>query len=169
MLHVDFSEKLLLRNMARNDHQSFQVLFDKYWEPLFQYAYKVLQNKQDAEEVVQDFFIHFWNKRNELPELQSVAAYLFTGLKNRVLNHLAKKKYPITGLEVLRNDADEFSAAQQLEQKDTESLLRSMANTLPRKMKQVYELHQFVGLSVSEIASATGNSEQTIRNQLNSA
>jgi RNA polymerase sigma-70 factor (ECF subfamily) len=36
-------------------------------------------------------------------------------------------------------------------------------------MRQVYELHQFDGLSVPEIASATGNSEQTVRNQLNTA
>ena len=163
------ADKLLLQKIARNDQQSFQVLFDAWWEPLFQYAYKVLQNRQDAEEVVQEFFIHFWNKRHELPELRSLSAYLFTALKNRLLNHLAKKKYSLIDVDVLHNDESEFSPVQQLEQKDTDSALRSMVNTLPRKMKQVYELHQFAGLTVPEIASATGNSEQTIRNQLNSA
>jgi RNA polymerase sigma-70 factor (family 1) len=169
MKAVEHSDKLLLHKIACNDQQSFQVLFDAWWEPLFQYAFKVLQNRQDAEEVVQEFFIHFWNKRSELPELQSLSAYLYTSLKNRILNHLAKKKYPVTSIDVLNNDKSEFSPAQQLEQKDTETTLRSLVNTLPRKMKQVYELHQFAGLSVTEIASATGNSEQTIRNQLNSA
>jgi RNA polymerase sigma-70 factor (ECF subfamily) len=169
MLQVGNAEKLLLQKIACNDQQSFQVLFDTWWEPLFQYAFKVLQNRQDAEEVVQEFFIHFWNKRQELPELQSLAAYLFTALKNRLLNHLAKKKYPVTSLDTLYNNESEFTAATPLEQKDTESTLRSLMNTLPRKMKQVYELHQFDGLSVSEIAHATGNSEQTVRNQLNTA
>jgi RNA polymerase sigma-70 factor, ECF subfamily len=169
MLQVGNAEKLLLQKIACNDQQSFQVLFDTWWEPLFQYAFKVLQNRQDAEEVVQEFFIHFWNKRQELPELQSLAAYLFTALKNRLLNHLAKKKYPLTSLDVLHNNESEFSAQTALEQKDTESTLRSLADTLPHKMKKVYELHQFAGLSVTEIAQATGNSEQTIRNQLNTA
>ena len=163
------ADKLLLHKIACNDQQSFQVLFDTWWEPLFQYAFKVLQNRQDAEEVVQEFFIHFWNKRHELPELQSLAAYLFTALKNRILNHLAKKKYPVTSLDVLHNDESEFSAISKFEQKDTESTLRSLVNTLPRRMKQVYELHQFAGLTVPEIADATGNSEQTVRNQLNTA
>jgi len=166
---VGNAEKLLLQKIACDDQHSFQVLFDTWWEPLFQYAFKVLQNRQDAEEVVQEFFIHFWNKRHELPELQSLAAYLFTALKNRILNHLAKKKYPVIPLDVLHNDESEFSAITKLEQKDTESTLRSLVNTLPRRMKQVYELHQFAGLSVPEIANATGNSEQTVRNQLNTA
>lgn len=169
MLQVGNAEKLLLQKITCNDQQSFQVLFETWWEPLFQYAFKVLQNRQDAEEVVQELFIHFWNKRTELPELQSLAAYLFTALKNRILNHLAKKKYPVTSLDVLHNDESEFSAITKLEQKETESSLRSLANTLPRRMKQVYEMHQFAGLTVTEIASATGNSEQTVRNQLNTA
>src|SRR3954465_549678 len=104
MLQVGNADKLLLQKIARNDQQSFQDLFDTWWEPLFQYAFKVLQNRQDAEEVVQDFFIHFWNKRHELPEIQSLTAYLFTALKNRILNHLAKKKYPVTSLDVLYNN-----------------------------------------------------------------
>jgi RNA polymerase sigma-70 factor (ECF subfamily) len=168
-LYVRNTDTFLLRKIACNDQQSFQVLFDHWWEPLFQYAFKVLQNKQDAEEVVQEFFIHFWNKRNELPELKSLSAYLFTALKNRILNHLAKKKYPVTSLDALYNDESEFSAIKNIEQKEKESTLRTLVNTLPNRMRQVYELHQFDGLSVTEIASATGNSEQTVRNQLNSA
>ncbi|WP_166437145.1 RNA polymerase sigma factor [Niastella caeni] len=163
------AEKLLLQKIAGNDQQSFQVLFDTWWEPMFQYAFKVLQNRHDAEEVVQDFFIHFWNKRHELPELQSLSAYLFAALKNRILNHLAKKKYPVTSLDELYNNESDFSPAKGLEQKETDSTLRSLVSMLPNKMKQVYELHQFSGLSVTEIANATGNSEQTVRNQLNTA
>ncbi|AEV99845.1 RNA polymerase, sigma-24 subunit, ECF subfamily [Niastella koreensis GR20-10] len=163
------ADKLLLQKIARGHQPSFQVLFDTWWEPLFQYAFKVLQNRHDAEEVVQDFFIHFWNKRHELPEIQSLPAYLFTALKNRILNHLSKKKYPVTSLDVLYNNESGISPAAAYERKDTESALRSLVNTLPRKMKQVYELHQFSGLSVSEIAHETGNSEQTVRNQLNTA
>lgn len=169
MLQVGNADKLLLQKIARNDQQAFQDLFDTWWEPLFQYAFKVLQNRHDAEEVVQDFFIHFWNKRHELPEIKSLPAYLFTALKNRILNHLSKKKYPVTSLDVLHNNESGISPAAAYERKDTESALRSLVSTLPRKMKQVYELHQFSGLSVSEIAHETGNSEQTVRNQLNTA
>jgi RNA polymerase sigma-70 factor (ECF subfamily) len=169
MLLAGYDEKLLLQKIAGNDRQGFQLLFNACWEPLFRYAFKVLQNKQDAEEVIQDFFIHIWHKRNDLSHVQSLSAYLHTALKNRLLNHLAKKKYATTSLEAVHNTESEWSPLCQLEQKDSDSMLRSLVNTLPGKMKQVYELHQFKGLSVTEIATATGNSEQTIRNQLNTA
>ena len=168
-MQVANSDKLLWDNISTGDHQSFRLLFDRYWEPFFQYAYKVLQNREEAEEVVQEFFIHLWNKREELPALQSVTAYLFTALKNRLLNHLAKKRHRTTGLEQVRDGESQFSATEHPERKNTEILIRSLARSLPEKMQQAYILHQFRGLSIAEIALATGNSEQTIRNQVNSA
>src|SRR5258708_22566082 len=85
------AEELLWKNVLSGDHRSISELFDRYWETFFKYAYKILQNREDTEELVQEFFIHLWNKREELPELQSVPSYLFTALKNRLLNQLAKK------------------------------------------------------------------------------
>lgn len=162
-------EQLLWKNVLSGDHQSFNELFDQYWEPFFQYAYKTLQNREDTEELVQEFFIHLWNKRQELPELQSVQAYLFTALKHRLLNQLAKKKHRLTSLEWVKENESLLSATEHLEKKNTEKVILSLASSLPEKMQQVYMLHQFRGLSIAEIALTTGNSEQTIRNQINSA
>jgi len=169
MMLATSSEKGLWEKFLTGDQRSFSELFDKYWDPFFQYGYKILQNREDTEELVQEFFIHLWNKREALPELQSVSSYLFTALKNRLLNQLAKKKYRFTSLEWVREKESILSATEHLEKKNTEKAIRSLAETLPKKMQQVYILHQFRGLSITEIALATGNSEQTIRNQINSA
>lgn len=175
-MDVAIFEKLLWKKFLSGDHTSFHSLFDKYWEPLFQYAYKILQDKEDSEELVQEFFIHLWNKRSELPELQSVSAYLFTALKNRLLNQLAKKRQSSivfeglkTGILEMKNEQAHSTPAELLEKKSTEITIRSLAKLLPEKMQQVYISHQFTGLSIAEIATATGNSEQTIRNQFNTA
>ena len=151
------------------DHQAFNELFDRYWEPFFQYAYKILQNREDTEELVQDFFIHLWNKRQELPELESVPAYLFTALRNRLLNQLTKKRHRLTSLESVKENESALYSADHLEKKNTEKAILSLAKLLPEKMQQAYMLHQFRGLSITEIALTTGNSEQTIRNQINAA
>lgn len=162
-------EQLLWKNILLGDHQAFSELFDRFWEPFFQYAYKILQNREDTEELVQDFFIHLWNKRSALPELQSVHAYLFTALRHRLLNQLTKKKYRLTGLEGVRENESTVSPTEYLEKKNTEKAILSLAKSLPEKMQQAYMLHQFSGLSIAEIALTTGNSEQTIRNQINTA
>jgi RNA polymerase sigma-70 factor (family 1) len=163
------SEKQLWGDILAGDTRAFRDLFDHYWEPFFQYAYKVLQCREDAEEVVQELFIHIWNKRCELPAADSPAAYLFTALRRRLLNHLAKRKVFFTGLEQLKDQVSYFSASEPLERKSAETLIRSLARSLPAKMQQAYILHQFKGLSIAEIAETTGHSEQTIRNQVNTA
>ncbi|MHA4810312.1 RNA polymerase sigma factor [Flavitalea flava] len=176
MMDVAIFEKLLWKKFLSGDHPSFHSLFDKYWEPLFQHGYKIVQNKEDAEEIVQELFIHLWNKRSELPELQSVSGYLFTALRNRILNQLAKKRQSgivfeglQTSMEGIKDEQAQASPADLLEKKSIEITIRSLAKLLPEKMQQVYISHQFTGLTIAEIASATGNSEQTIRNQFNTA
>ena len=163
------SEKQLWDDTLAGDTRAFGDLFDHFWEPFFQYAYKVLQCREDAEEVVQELFIHIWNKRRELPAADSPAAYLFTALRRRLLNHLAKRKVFFTDLEQLKDQASSFSASGPLERKSTETRIRILARSLPAKMQQVYILHHFNGLSIAEIAETTGHSEQTIRNQVNTA
>lgn len=170
MMEVAITEKLLWKEITAGDHRSFRSLFDRYWESLFQYAYKILQNREDAEEAVQELFIHLWNKRSELPpELRSVPAYLFAALRNRLLNHLAKKKKRLTSLEQIGDPVSPLTATEMPETRNMEKVIRGMAGLLPEKMQQAYLLHQFKGLSVAEIAMVTGNSEQTIRNQINTA
>jgi len=166
---MEASEKILLKQLASGNHLAFTTLFERYWEPFFKYVYRIVQNREDAEEVVQDFFIHLWNKRADLPELQSVSAYLYTALRNRLLNHLAKKKYRVISIEMAMEAESPLPAVGHLERKSTEKMIHAMAELLPEKMKNVYMQHQFMGLSIAEIALATGNSEQTIRNQYNSA
>lgn len=168
-MHGTSPEQPLWDGISAGDPQSFQLLFDRYWEPFFQYAYKILRSKEDAEEIVQELFIHLWNKRQELPVVQSPTAYLFTALRHRLLNDLARKKHRITSLDLVCEQESQLYAHEHSERKNTEKLIRSLARSLPEKMQQVYILHQFKGLSIAEIARTTGNSEQTIRNQVNTA
>lgn len=122
-----------------------------------------------AEELVQDLFIYIWSKQQQLPEVQSVRAYLFTALKNRILNYFASRKMTVVEIEAAVQLQASSSATAIIDSKETEQQLHAMAHHLPDKMRQVYEMHFIHGISVNEIAHATGNSAQTVRNQLNTA
>ena len=180
-------DKLLWDSVVKGDQRAFTELFERYWESFFQYTYRILQNREETEELVQELFIYIWNKRTDFPELQSVQAYLFTMLKNRILNLVAKNRAlrrrvgivtqetpqfehagaSLTGAALTGEGESGFAGA--FERKSSEGLIRNMASSLPEKMQQVYLMHQFSDLSIAEIATATGNSEQTIRNQYNTA
>lgn len=155
--------------VVQGNQKAFTALFDEWWEPLFQYACKTTGSTVTAEEIVQELFIHIWLKRAQLPEVESVQSYLFTALKNRILNFFTARKMTVVEIEAAVALRGAASASALLESRETEQQLHAMANRLPDKMKQVYEWHFIHGISVAEIAEATGNSAQTIRNQLNTA
>lgn len=157
------------KQFTGGDQLSFNRLFDHYWEQLFQYAYKICQSRPDAEETVQDLFVYLWEKRETLPEVASVEAYLFVALKNRLLNLLARKKYTLQPIEVLTGQAAEHTTEDLFAQKENEKIIRYLSAMLPEKMRYVYLQYQLEGRSVREIALDTQSSEQTVRNQLNTA
>lgn len=163
------TDQILWLKVMQGNRKAFTALFDTWWEPLFQYGYKTTGSTVAAEEMVQELFIHIWCKREQLPEVQSVRAYLFTALKNRVLNYFNARKMTVVEIEAAVSLHGTASASVIVDRKETEQQLHEAAAVLPDKMKQVYEMHFIHGISVAEIAQATGNSAQTIRNQLNIA
>ncbi len=161
----------LWQKLTEGDAAGFRDLFNLFWEPLFQYAYKILKSRQDAEEQVQELFIHIWQKKDSLPQVASVAAYLTTALKNRLLNQLSRKPLVTIPVEQIARNGDILQTYQSSssENNSDNRLLHSLSMHLPEKMRYVYIRHQLEGCSIREIACDTGNSEQTIRNQLANA
>jgi len=166
---VDKNEHIVWKGLRQADAAAFNTLFEMYWEPLFQYAYKILRRKEDAEELVQDLFINIWNKKEQLPEVNVVAAYMHTAMRNHVLNHLAKHKIKTAVLDDAMDTCSKFSASEKIDITESEKILALCMRSLPQKMQEVFYMHRISELSVAEIAAHTKTSPQTVRNQLNTA
>jgi len=157
--------------LRQGDEAAFRQLFEQQWEALYTYAYKILQDQALVQDIVQGLFIHLWEKRTTLPRVTAVMPYLRHALRNRLLNairdqHVYQRHVTIFRQAVMESDN---SLIEGLYLKETEQQLLRSINTLPGKMKDVFYLHRIENLSVAEIAARTGSSEQTIRNQLNTA
>ena len=150
---------------TRGDERAFSVLFTALWEDCYTYAFRVLKDDQDAQEVVQELFIRLWTRRESLGEVASPRPYVFSALKNALLNVLAAKKSTLSALDALRDEP----AADPLKRKEERALFMHALEFLPDKTRQVIYLSHFEGLSTREIAVQTGSAEQTVRNQLNIA
>lgn len=164
-------EATIWDRVQQGDANAFQQLFEQHWEPLFTYACKILKDPALAQDTLQSLFIHLWEKHNTLPQVKAVAPYLRQALRNRLLNVLRDQQVYEHHVAAFRQavlDSDN-SLLEDLQGKETEQQLLQSINTLPEKMKNVFYLHRIENLSVTEIAARTGSSEQTIRNQLNTA
>lgn len=157
--------------VRQGDEAAFRQLFEEQWETLFTYACKILKDQELAQDITQGLFMHLWEKHAALPPVAAVTPYLHHALRNRLLNAIRDQHVYERHVNLFRQAALESdnSLIEGLQLKETEQQLLRSINTLPDKMKNVFYLHRIENLSVAEIAARTGSSEQTIRNQLNTA
>ena len=78
--------------------------------PLCIYAVKFIDSYQDAEDIVQDFFVKFWNDKMYLNINMNLKSYLFTSVRNNALNFLRQKnKYIFEAVEDIEVKIEEWS------------------------------------------------------------
>jgi RNA polymerase sigma-70 factor (family 1) len=167
--HSLHNDQELLALIAQGNENAFNQIFDHYWLPLCNAAYKRLQNKEWAEDIVQNIFIRLWLRRESL-EIENLSVYLFTAVRYGVLDHITRKKdvtgfyEPFALLLQEKVGPDELLLAKELL-----DLANAYAATLPEKRREIFLLHINRRLSTKEIAGELGISQKTVQNQLNTA
>lgn len=150
------------------DISGFESLFQVNYQPLCAAAYRIVQDKDIAEDIVQDVFINVWEKREILDISISVKAYLFKSTINQSLNHI-KKVSNINQREARYSSEageDVNSTEQIIALKETRQRIDAAINALPDGCRTVFILSRYEHLSYKEIASELGISVKTVENQM---
>lgn len=161
----------LLRLLQQGSRKAYVMIYEKYQKLLFLYAYRKLGNEQEAEDVVQEVFISFWNKRYELnPEL-SLAGYLYRGVRNRAFNIFAHKEIETKYLESLDDflNSSPDCADGLIRERQIAELIAKEISMLPDRMREIFELSRNHHLSYKEIAEKLHLSEYTVATQIKRA
>lgn len=165
------SDLELVHLVKEGNKKAFDELYERYWETIYDIAYKKLRDEDNAKDIVHDIYIHIWSKQDELTIEKSFIAYLYTCLRNKIIDHLRKEAFRTKQLETLRytlSEADN-STIEQLISKELENQIEVNVNCLPDKMQEVYRLSREEELSIDEIAEKLSVSRQTVKNQISSA
>ncbi|WP_185958331.1 RNA polymerase sigma factor [Fodinibius sediminis] len=155
--------------MKNGDRTSFKRLYKKYHKPLYYLSRKYLKNEAIAEDAVQDVFIKLWQKREDLDESASVRSFLFTMLKNHVLNMIRDKKNHKRILKDLTLNEQQNPGYNPIENKIiyTEYLdfLKKALKKLSPAERKVFQMKSFEGLTNAEIAELNKVSINTVKTQ----
>jgi RNA polymerase sigma-70 factor (family 1) len=166
-----FDEEELINLMQQDSLGAFKEIYVRYWKKLYSEAYKRLNNKDTAEEVVQELFTTLWHKRHKLNISQSLGGYLYASVGYRVIDHYRKELIKLKHRQALRvvySEADN-STEQAIMLKDLEINLNMFVKQLPDKCRSVYELSRIDHKTNKEIAQYLGISEKTVENHLTKA
>jgi RNA polymerase sigma-70 factor (ECF subfamily) len=129
-------------------------------------------DREAARELVQTVFVTFFNYKASAHQIDSLKAYLYTILKNRLLDHyrrqLVQKKYQdyATHLPATNCHNNVYSY---IDTKELESLLKQEIQKLPPQCKQVFRLRREKELSNKEIALELNISENTVEQHMRKA
>ena len=157
---------------ASDEEASFRLLYDRYWEALYNKALNKLGNDADAQDTVQEIFISLWRNRQSIQIEDSIAPYLFTALKYCIIKRLyreAKKKTSHLTTTIEAFAKTELTTDELIQYKELSSIIASETALLPERMREIYRLSRVEYLTILEIAQQLNLSEQTVKNTLSTA
>lgn len=165
----ELSDHELVMKLKNHDDAAMVLLYKTYWKILFSTAYKILQDKQACEDIIQDLFINIWNKRGEIEFRNSVHSYLLAAVRYEVFRVVkeSKKFEPIID-QMVDNFSDNVYY-DMIEYKELEQQINAAISNLPPKCRDVYMLSRNEKLSHKEISSQLFISTKTVRNHLTKA
>jgi RNA polymerase sigma-70 factor (family 1) len=164
------TDEFLVERLSQSDRQAFEEIYLKYWEKLYSSVYKRVRNGEVAEEIVQDFFVYLWEKRNALVIHTSFEAYIHTAVRYQVLNYLQKEltrnNYKSTLITAERYSNDTLD---QVYLNELNKIIEHEIGQLPDKCQHVFRLSRQENLTIKEIAERLSISTKTVENHLTKA
>lgn len=164
------SDEILTRLLKADDETAFKEIYTRYWEVLFKAAYFRIASKETAQELIQNLFLHIWEKRNSL-SVSNLEGYLHTAIKNRVINYfettLVQRKYQQHIRETFCNQSLETEATVQY--KELYLAFEKALQQLPPKTRDVFKMSRFEHLSIKEIAFRLNISEKAVEYHITSS
>lgn len=145
----------------------YEELFRENYESLTRYAFSMMKNQEEAEDVVQRLFVKFWEKRTEMESVNDLRAYLYRSTYNTCLNEIKrlKRMNSFSGdheANVETSDrANHLILGQELE-----AQIETAVSSLPEKCQEVFRLSRFEELSYKEISEELGISVKTVENHM---
>lgn len=153
--------------IRHDDDQAFAELFKRYGKQVYKMAYSRVRSREAAEEIVQNLFIAFWDKRTT-QSIDNISSYFYTAVKHKVLNviesQIVQKKY----WDYYKNfiPRQENLTEQTVEFNELLAAIEKRMEYLPEKSKKVFRLNRLEGHSITEIANALNLSEKAIEYHL---
>jgi len=157
--------------LAQKDETAFEQVFKTHFKRLHAYAFTILRDEVEAEEMVQQVFFKLWERNENLTLTGSVSAYLYRAVHNESLNYLKHQKvrsnHQLHVAYSMKNEVEH--PAKKVMAGELEKKIHTALNELPEQCRTIFQMSRFDELKYREIADKLGISVKTVENQMGKA
>lgn len=163
----------LWQQVLEGDTIAFKQIHNELFDGLYNYALKVVEDEDLADDAVQDLFIKIWTKRSSIGNLEKVKQYFFSSLRRQLLNVLRNLNLRQLKIKAIKEPDIEFSPEEILIKAEHDQSIKAklleLLSLLPERQKEVIYLHYFQSLDYSEIALIMEINYQSVVNHAQKA
>ena len=168
---ISMPDQDLIRQVAQRNKTAFNSLYDRYCQLVLSLAWRVLSERQEAEDVVQEVFLQVWREAASYDQKRgSLCAWITTITRSRAIDKLRSRKS-----RRIYDPASEVELDEQLpdtrilqENLDNRILLRGAFASLAKEQRIAIEMAYYEGMSQTEIAEVLKEPLGTIKTRIRS-
>ncbi len=168
---MQYSDASLISLWQNGDEEAFDCLYKRYVIYLMNIAVKKTNTLEDAKDCVQEVFISIYHRKKFLSPINSLKAYLYKTLQNKVYNfqvkELTRKQYEQSGAEQVNYLVDDV--IENYKSKELQSVISEAINQLPPKCRKVFLMSREEQLPYKEIATQLNISVNTVDQHIQKA
>ena len=167
-------------DVKAGDEQSFELLLQRYRTPLVNFLYRMVRNREQAEDLAQEVFIRVYRAREEYVPSAKFTTWLFRIATNLALNSLRDHRHQKLETSIDAPLADSESGderpfevpdkhptiEQELVEESRKKMIRRAIEKLPEKQRAAVLLHKYQDLDYAEIAKILSCSESALKSLL---
>ena len=169
-------EARLVRRARTGDQQAFAELVALYQDKLYHMAFRMLGNRQEAEDVTQEAFLRVYRNLDRFDEGQKFSTWIYRIATNLCIDRLRKRKQTFSldaestehegldGYAVI--PSDDRTPESEMLLTETQRIVREAIETLPAKYKSVMVLRYLLDLSLQEIGEVLDMPVTTVKTRV---
>jgi len=168
---MEFQDEQIALRLSKRDEAAFEQVFKTHYKNLHAYAFTILKDEDEAEEMVQQVFFKLWERSEHLSFSGPIAAYLYRAVHNESLNFIKHQKviagHQLHGAYSMKNKSEQ--AQPRMIRNELENKFREALNELPEQCRTVFQLSRFEDMKYKEIADKLDISVKTVENHMGKA
>lgn len=165
------SDAALFDLFKSDSHTAYKEIYNRYYAALYIHAYKRLQDREECRDIIQELFTNLWLNRGEITLSGQLSGYLYTSVRNRIFDLLARKKLKSSYINSLQEflNTNPSTTDYRIRQNQLTAIIDQEIQALPPRTREIFELSRKGHFTHKEIAEKLEISQQTVKSTINNA